>query len=217
MSYPVFTSQYSGVKIDFFKGPWKDGKYLERKLKFINFSSLNTHGGDTGVTASIKNYLGICDMTCGYRGIGPKGFYNFHYVGQTRIPRRIRLVLEKIGWEDHYDAIGGCVGYFMKNIRMADLNIITAEWSGFGSRTKTNLRAHTKTILASRDPVALDFIAAKEVLLPVTQDKEYKIYHNPDLPHSPFRKFLISCHRERIGNLSAEKIKTQKYSFPTTT
>ena len=107
MSYPLFTSQYSGVKIDFFKGPWKDGKYLERELKFINFSALNTHGGDTGVTASVKNYLGICDMTCGFRGTRPIGFHNFHYVGPSKIPGHFQRVLKKFGWRDYYDSIGG--------------------------------------------------------------------------------------------------------------
>lgn len=217
MNYPIFTSSYSGITIDFKNGPWKNGTYLERKIKFINFSALNSHGSDTGITASIKNYLGVCDMTCGYRGTTPEGYYNFHHIGLSNMHWRLKDVFEKFGWEEHYAAIGGCVGHFMKNVRMADLNIVTAEWAGYGSRTDTQLRAHTKTILASTDPVALDYIAAKRVLLPATkkysQDKKLEKYHDPDNPDSPVYDFLLACHDEGIGNLKDEDIDLNLYDF----
>ena len=41
MTYPVFTSSYSDIIIDLKNGAWKNGKYLERKVKLINFPSLN--------------------------------------------------------------------------------------------------------------------------------------------------------------------------------
>jgi hypothetical protein len=33
MSYPIFTSTYSGLTIDFKNGVWKDGKYIDRQIK----------------------------------------------------------------------------------------------------------------------------------------------------------------------------------------
>ena len=217
MNYPIFTSAHSNIIIDFKNGPWKDGKYLNRNIRFINFSALNSHGSDTGITASIKNYLGVCDMTCGFRGTTPEGYYNFHHIGLSNIHWRLKDLLQKIGWEEHYAAIGGCVGHFMRHVRMADLNIVTAEWAGYGSRTDTQLRAHTKTILASTDPVALDYIAAKQVLLPATkkysQNKQLERYHDPDNSDSPFYDFLLACHEKGIGNLKEENIDLDEYDF----
>jgi hypothetical protein len=209
MSYPVFTSRYSGITIDFMRGPWKDGHYLKRKMKFINFSGLNHHGS-TGVTASIKNYLGICDMTCGHRGKKPEGYYNFHFVGGSNFHWRLKAVLEKFGWNDYLSSIGGCVGYFMRNVRMADLNIVEAEWVGYGSKSDSRLRVQTKAMLASVDPVALDYTAAKEVLLPATHEntKETKfiVNNDPDSQDSPFREFLRLCHEQGIGNFDEQNI-----------
>ncbi len=217
MNYPIFTSEYSGITIDFKNGPWKNGEYLDTKLKFINFSALNSHGSDTGITASIKNYLGICDMTCGFRGTTPEGLYNFHHIGLSNLHWRLKELLNKVGWEEHYSAIGGCVGHFMKHVRKADLNIVTAEWTGYGSRTDKNMRAHTKTVLASTDPVALDYIAAKKVLLPVTKqyskDKNLIKYHDPDNPDSPLYDFLSACRNIGIGHVKEENMDLTLYDF----
>ncbi|MDY6895461.1 MAG: DUF362 domain-containing protein, partial [Thermotogota bacterium] len=171
MNYPVFTSSHSGITVDLKNGPWKNGKYLDSGIKLINFSALNHHSAWAGVTASIKNYLGIVDLTCGYRGIKPQGFYNLHFVGnrsESPLPWRIQKILARLGvyHMPHFD--GGAVGYFMRHVRIADLNIITADWVGWGSRTDPELGIQAKTLLASTDPVALDYHAAKNVLMPLT-------------------------------------------------
>ena len=56
--------------------------------------------------------------------------------------------------------LGAEVGVFMKTIRKADLNITTAEWIGISSRVDPPI-AHTRALLASTDPVALDYHAYK--------------------------------------------------------
>lgn len=218
MSYPVFTSSYSGITIDFKEGPWKDGAYLkDRRLRFINFAGLNHHGADTGITASIKNYLGICDMTCGYRGTGPEGFHNFHFVGYGNWPGKIKYVFKKIGWKEKTPAMGACVGYFMKTVRAADLNVVTAEWVGYGSRTDINLREQTKTVLASVDPVALDFIAARDVMMPATRKNAngaaFEAMNDPDKSDSPTRLFLEMCNDMGVGNLSPGNIVVREFTF----
>ena len=72
MTYPIFTSAFSGLTIDFKDGVFqRDGKgggrYIQdKKIKFINFCVLNDHGEDTGITSSIKNYMGVMDLSCGW-------------------------------------------------------------------------------------------------------------------------------------------------------
>jgi hypothetical protein len=218
MSYPIFTSKYSGITIDFKEGLWKNGAYLkDRKLRFINFAGLNHHGPDTGITASIKNYLGICDMTCGYRGTGPEGFHNFHYVGYNILPGKIKYILGKFGWREKTPAMGACVGYFIRTVRAADLNVVTAEWVGYGSRTDLNLREQAKTVLASVDPVALDFIAARDVMMPATKKHAsgsvFESMNDPEKNDSPTRQFLEMCHETGVGNISPGMIVVREFSY----
>ena len=192
MTYPIFTSQSSKTKIDFKNGAWKNGEYTNQPIKFINFASLNHHLRNfAGVTSSIKNYLGIVDLSCGYIGVKPKGYYNFHHIG---IP-----------------GMGGAIATFMKTIRKADLNIVTAEWTGYGSRTNTKLAANTKTIIASTDPVALDYYGAKHILYPLG-GSEAEI-NNPDNKKSPFRKYLELCCEQGIGTLNEKQMKIHKFDF----
>jgi hypothetical protein len=217
MSYPVFTSKYSGITIDLMKGAYKDGKYLEKKIRFINMPSLNHHSGWGGVTCCIKNYLGIVDMTCGYHGDSPTGFFNFHYVGHSDMNEQYPLV-EKIkkrfgvGYIDHFH--GGPVGHFMKNVRLADLNIVTANWVGYGSRTDPKLSVKANTILASIDPVALDYYASKYVLLPLTPRTAIspwrELYYNindPDNISGPLCWYLNECYGEGIGNIDESRMR----------
>ncbi len=73
MTYPVFTSKYSGITIDLMNGAFErdgngGGRYLtDRSVRLINFAVLNTHGDDTGITSSIKNYMvsPICHAAIG--------------------------------------------------------------------------------------------------------------------------------------------------------
>ena len=222
ITYPVFTSSYSGIKIDFKDGPYKDGEYLGRGLKFINFPALNHHSFWGGVTCCIKNYLGVVDMSCGYHGDTPEGLFNFHYVGHSNLNENYPL-LERIkarlgiGYIDHFNA--GPVGYFMRNVRMADLNIVTAERVGFGSRTDPARSARAGAIVAGTDPVALDYYASKHILLPVTPDDSggrglsYHRANDPDNRAGPLRWYLEECHGEGIGNLSEDRMKVQEIDY----
>jgi hypothetical protein len=64
MTYPVFTSAYSGITIDFKNGAFeRDGKgggrYVQdRPVKFVNFAGLNDHGANTGITSATKKLHG---------------------------------------------------------------------------------------------------------------------------------------------------------------
>lgn len=176
-TYPVFTSPYSGTVIDFKNGAYtrdnRGGVHFipEKTVKFINFSVLNDHGPDTGITAAIKNYMGITDLSCGDRGIEPEGYYNVHECGG-----------EIFGF-----AKAGPIALFMKTIRKADLNIVTAEWVGWGHRTDIAKATRMRTIMAGTDPIALDYYGAKYIVYPLSRNRDH---HDPDNPHSPVRRFL---------------------------
>jgi len=177
MTYPIFTSRYSGVTIDLKNGAFQrdangTGDYFpDKPVKLINFAVLNDHGNDTGITSSVKNYMGITDLSCGYWGIEPKGYANVHFCGEGYYPY----------------AKAGPIGHFMKTITKADLNIVTAEWVGWGHRTNVKRATRTRTILASTDPIALDYYGAKNLVYPLSRNKEY---HDPDNPQSSVWKFL---------------------------
>jgi hypothetical protein len=76
-------------------------------------------------------------------------------------------------------------------------------------------------ILAGTDPVALDYIAAREVLLPgtpagVVERKSgipYRELNDPDRESGPFRQFLREANRQGIGNLDESMIKTVVHGF----
>lgn len=223
LSYPVFTSGFSGVTIDFKNGAFLNGDYTGQTVKFINFSAINHHSYYGGVTASVKNLMGVVDMTCGYPAPHPNGTFNTHHIGASPLFRamanRHDLLKGLPGFYRlyHHPSVfrfqytGGVLGAFMKNIRRPDLNIITAIRSGWGSRTDPAKASQTDTILASRDPVALDFIAADQVLMPATREvnapAELQELNNPRAPEGRFRMFLQECRREIGGTLSPEKIK----------
>lgn len=200
MTYPVFTSAYSGITIDLKNGAFRrDGKgggeYLrDRRVKLINFPVLNSHGEDTGITSSLKNYMGITDLSCGVPGLTPEGYHNVHACGGTIF---------------RY-AKAGPVGHFIKTIKKADLNIVTAEWVGWGHRTDTSKATRNKTILAATDPVSLDYYAAKYIVYPLSGEK----IHNPDDTESPIRHYLDLA-VDALGEppLSRRSFEVHKYSF----
>ena len=222
MTYPVFTSTYSGITIDLKNGAWKNGGYLaDKKVRFINFSALNHHGWYSGITASVKNLMGVVDMSCGFPGDAPEGTYNTHHIGVSRLKLLTKKrVVWRVGRIDkfmqycyrNFHHTGGALGYFMSHVRFPDLNIITAERVGWGSRVDLKKSFQAKMILASRDPVALDYMAAREVLLPSTPSEvmnkhgiKYQELNNPDV--GPHYKFLKETEKQGVGNLSPEKIR----------
>ena len=193
MTYPVFTSPYSGIVIDFMNGAFqRDGKgggrYVKnRPVKFINFAALNDHGRDTGITGTVKNYMGITDLSCGDWGKTPAGYHNVHACGG----RFFRY------------AKAGPLGFFMKKIRKADLNIITAEWIGWGDRIDINKATRSRMILAGTDPVALDYYGAKYLILPLSKNTKY---HDPDRLSSPIHRFLALAAKELGEGQYAEEL-----------
>lgn len=225
MTYPVFDSPCSNARIDLKSGAFDRVTGKPLRIRFINFSGINHHGSYSGVTASIKNLMGVVDMTCGYPGIEPKGYWCTHYIGAEsslyKVAERSREVLYRVGVSApsvhrpittlgrfDFRYTGGALGYWIGQVRRPDMNFIAAEWVGWGGRTDSSKSARPKALLASMDPVALDYIAARDILLESTQQQTKDSYfirlNNPDL--EPFRGFLEECRKECGGNIRQEHI-----------
>lgn len=200
MTYPIFKTD-SGTMIDFKNGVWENGSYTEQPLKFINFAALNHHSSYCGATCAIKNYLGVSDLSGGAdpqsNGKLTKKHHNFH-----------SFPFNKWSAGPTLGMIGAEVGIFLNTIRRADLNIISAEWVGITSRVQPPL-ARTRAIVASTDPVALDYHASKYLLAPNS-----KIwFHNPDNPKSPLHQYLKKCEEHDGGVFNEKYVAIRSYDF----
>ena len=149
VSYPKFQTRY-GTFISFKKGIWDpvNKTYNSSKLKVINVPVLKTHGG-YGVTASVKNYMGVTS---------------------DKLSRAS-------GGRAHNSIRNGGMGTQMAETRLPTLNILDAIWINANPRNgpSTSYNAATKTniIAASTDPIALDYWAAKNILMPTANAKGY--------------------------------------------
>jgi len=202
MTYPIFKTD-NGTIIDFKNGIWEKGAYTGQPLKFINFAALNHHSTYCGATSAIKNYLGISDLSGGpdpfKNGKLTGKYYNFH-----------SFPFNKWSPGPEPGMIGAEIGMFLKTIRKADLNITTAEWIGLASRTAPPV-ARTKAVLASIDPVALDFHATKYLLFPNSKIP----VHNPDDTLTPLYQYLIKCSEQGGGVFDEKHVAVKAYDFKT--
>jgi len=147
VSYPCFTTP-GGHRVELREGLWQGGQYTQN-LKLINIPVLKHHDtGGSEITASLKHVYGILSMADG------------------QSPYR------------HYAGLGDTCGKMMVSVRTPVLNIVDAIWVSHLSLTgypdSTTFRANQ--LLASQDPVALDYWAAKKILYPV----DLNTRHHPD-------------------------------------
>jgi hypothetical protein len=148
VSYPKFQTDF-GTYISFKEGIWNPitGSYDSEKLKVINFPVLKSHVG-YGVTASMKHYMGVVSAK------------------QTNAHEKV--------------ATGG-MGTEMVETRFPTLNILDAVWvnanpatsSSHGPTTPYGAATRVNVVMASTDPVALDYWAAKHVLMQTAKSIGY--------------------------------------------
>ena len=166
VSYPKFTTEY-GTHVSFKNGVWGNEEYDGGKLKVINLSMLKSHQ-IYGASASVKNYMGVpSDLLTGEI---TDDYLNTH------------------------STIGkGGMGTLMVNTRFPVLNIIDSIWVNSvprsGPWTPYRVASQMNIILASTDPVALDYWAVKNILLKnwenrvgevsVSMDPDYIVDNNP--------------------------------------
>jgi uncharacterized protein (DUF362 family) len=147
VSYPCFTTD-RGNRVELREGIWSGGAYRQN-LKLINVPVLKHHDvGGSEITASLKHFYGILSMNDGLS----KG--------------------------RHYSGLGETCGKMVVAVRPPVLHVIDAIWVSHqalkGFPEKNTFRANQ--ILASQDPVALDYWAAKNILYPHHKNSR----HHPD-------------------------------------
>ena len=157
-SYPKFQTS-KGKYVSFKKGIWDNDfkKYNKENFTIINFPVLKAHG-IAGATIALKNYIGVMNVTKEGRF---RSFDDFHY---NYCFSEYALVAREL------------------EIAWPDLNIIDATYvaieNNYDHRKKS---VYQKTILASPDPVAASWYAAKYILTPVAKQPKLT---NPDYINS---------------------------------
>ncbi len=200
MTYPIFKTD-GNTTVDFKNGIWERGSYTGQNLRFVNFAALNHHSYYCGMTSSVKNYMGICDLSGGpdpeNGGLLTGRYYNFH-----------SFPFNKWSAGPEPGMLGTEIALFMKTIRRADLNITTAEWVGLSSRTEPPI-ARTCAVMGSADPVALDYHSSKYLLLPNSQIA----IHDPDRQDGPLHQYLHKCAESGGGIIDESKVAVISYDF----
>jgi uncharacterized protein (DUF362 family) len=136
VSYPKFQTAY-GTYVSFKMGVWNPSteNYQQERLKIINVPVLKTHS-TYGVTASVKHYMGV--------------------VSQSLTGA-------------HSTVDRGGMGTEMVETRYPVLNILDAIWINptplNGPSTSYREATRINVLIASTDPIALDYWAAKHLLM----------------------------------------------------
>lgn len=146
VSYPIFTTTF-GTRINLKLGVW-NGKEYEKRLKLINVPVLKYHDrGGSEYTACLKHFYGVLSMGDGYSGYR------------------------------HYSHLGETCGYMIKKIMFPVLNILDCIWVSYSSLTgyPPSTTSRQNLLVASQDPVALDYYAGRNILYPLSKSP----YHLP--------------------------------------
>lgn len=166
MNYPKFTTP-GGKRLSFKYGIWNGSTYDESKVKLINIPVLKVHGfQEFRITAACKHYIGVPSKSIA--GEGGKPSYE--------------------AWHGFFR--GGGLGWAL-GVRYPDLNIVDATFVGKGNTSSWDAWEH-RTLLASQDPVAVDYIGAKYILY-----QDHNAVPDPDDPGENYVNTLLAC-RDRL-------------------
>ncbi len=162
-----------GNRVELKEGIWSGERY-DQNLKLFNVPVLKHHDG-CGITGALKSYYGLLSMADGKRD------------------------------ERHYRKLGQHCGEMIAKIRAPVITILDCiwvtqvAWAGYPPENTTRL----DQLLASIDPVALDYWASKYLLYPIDNNKE----HHPD-KFTVLRNHLIQA-RDTInseGGINGHKV-----------
>lgn len=193
VSYPKFQTKY-GTNISFKYGVWNGTQYEDR-LKIISVPVLKTHW-TYGVTGCLKHYMGVQSEGQAVTG----GLANGHAKVAT-----------------------GGMGTLMAETKFPTLNILDATWVNArpmqGPRTYYPFATRVNVLMASIDPAALDYWAAKHVLMQTSQLIGYSDVSTMD-PDStgtgPFKQYLnntVNVFTSRGYNFTVDENRMNVYVF----
>lgn len=162
-----------GNRIELKEGIWSGDGY-NQNLKLINFPVLKHHGG-CGITGALKSFYGVLSMADGKSGLR------------------------------HYAKLGQHCGEMIAHVITPVINILDCiwvtqvAWAGYPPENTTRLNQ----LLASIDPVALDYWAAKHLLYPIDNNPE----HHPD-KFSVLREHLVQAQDviNKAGGINGHKV-----------
>jgi len=149
VSYPKFKTRFR-TYVSFKLGIWEPERraYDDGRLKVLNVPVLKSHS-IFGVTACVKHYMGVVSDQ----------------------------LTSRLGAGSHRAVGTGGMGTEMVETRFPVLNILDAIWvnafPGGGPRTPYDRATRVNVVAASTDPVALDYWAAKHVLLQAARMRGY--------------------------------------------
>jgi len=165
VTYPKFLTPSGEHRVSLRYGVWDpvSETYDASRLCIIDFPVLKAHVL-AGATIAVKNWVGV--LTTAYADERYGGWNQMH---STYIFGGYALVARVIA------------------VTYPDLTIVDATWtSGWGPSNLAHL-TNTKALVASTDPVAASWYAAKFILTPVAVEPDQT---NPDLPSSTYSKCL---------------------------
>ena len=149
VSYPCFLTP-GGHRVELKEGIW-EGTTHTRRLKLINIPVLKHHDrGGSEITGAVKNVYGILSMKMG----------------------------DEILAYRHYRGLGRTCGKMLASVRIPVLNILDAIWVSHSelSGYPADATRRINRLVASQDPLALDYWAAKHILYPI----DFNPRHHPD-------------------------------------
>ncbi len=200
-SYAKFQTAH-GSYISMKNGVWENGTGFDsERLKLINMPVLKTHFR-YGVTGCMKNYMGT-----------PMGYI-------------VNAIDPEIRHEHFSIALGG-MATLMGEVIFPTLNIMDMTWVNPGPLESTywsgpwsyyTTSSFTDIVGVSQDPIALDYYASKNVLIPTAQYLEYDNYSSLDPDYEPLSEpFRDQEMDDSFHNyLRRSMIELQRYGYQVT-
>ncbi len=168
LSYPKFQTSY-GTYISTKDGIWDpdSGAYDRESLKFINLPVLKSHHATYGVTACVKNYMGVVTRELSTNSHGAIEYGILGALLAEMQPADLNIL--------------DCI--------WVHANPYDGPWTEYEEATRRD------ELVASTDPVAADIWATSNILIPAFLDNGYTPpwptpSADPDDPDSAFRVYL---------------------------
>lgn len=176
VSYPKFRTPL-GTYVSYKNGIWDPvmQTYDHDRLVVINVPVLKTHS-IYAVTAAVKNHMGV--------------------------------VTQSLSTDSHASVGRGGLGSVLAEVRVPDITILDCIWvlarPGQGPNASYAQSSRRDQLVASRDPVALDVWAVKNILIPQIiangyAATDYRSTQDPDNPNSTFRWYLDRSMNEMLA------------------
>ncbi len=155
ISYPKFRSPSEDYYISLRYGIWDSlsAEYDSSRLCIIDFPVLKSHMM-AGATIAVKNWIGV--LTTAYANQRYGSWDNMHYF---------------YFWGD-YALVARLIA-----VTYPKLSIVDATWTSTYNANDLDWLANTNMLVASTDPVAASWYAAKFILTPVAR---FRHYTNPE-------------------------------------